>query len=95
MFVFKLSLTRYLILIILSRIKLRTANACANKLTGNMELVLLRDECISFFSRGTFQRYVFMLSTRFVQSSENVLSHKTWSHFVFPQYLEAYLLLGL
>ena len=67
----------------------------ANKLTGKMELVLVRNEWISLFSHGTFQRYVFMLSTRFVRTSENGLSHKTWSDFLFAQYVEAYLLLGL
>ena len=30
-----------------------------NKLMGKMELVLLRDEWISLFSHGTFQRYSF------------------------------------
>ena len=67
----------------------------ANKLTGKMELVLVRNEWISLFSHGTFQRYVFMLSTRFVRTSGNGLSHKTWSDFLFAQYVEAYLLLGL
>ena len=66
-----------------------------NKLTGKMEVVLLRKEWISLFSHGTFQHYVFMLSTRFVRTSGNGLSHKTWSHFLFAQHLEAHLLLGL
>ena len=35
------------------------------------------------------------LSTRFVRTSGNGLSHKTWSHFLFAQHLEAYLMLGL
>ena len=35
-----------------------------------------------------------MLFTRFVPTSGNGLSHKTWSHFLFAQYFEAYLLLG-
>ena len=47
-----------------------------NKLMGKMELVLLRDEWISLFSHGTFQRYVFVLSTRFVRTSGNSLSQK-------------------
>ena len=34
----------------------------ANKLTGKMDLVLLRDKWISLFGHSTFQRYVFMLS---------------------------------
>ena len=33
--------------------------------------------------------YVFMLSTRFVRTSGNGLCHKTWSHFLFAQHLEA------
>ena len=61
----------------------------ANKLTGEMESVLLRNEWISLFSHDTFQRYVFMLSTRFVRTSGNGLCHKTWSHFLFAQHLEA------
>ena len=36
-----------------------------------MELALLRDKRISLFGHGTFQRYVFMLSTRFVRISGN------------------------
>ena len=43
----------------------------ANKLTGKMELVLVRNEWISLFSHGTFQRYVFMLSTWFFRTSGN------------------------
>ena len=44
----------------------------ANKLTGKLEVVLKRDEWISLFGRRTFkQRYVFMLSTRFVRASGN------------------------
>ena len=66
-----------------------------NKLTGKMELVLLWGEWISVFGHGTSRHYVFMLSTRFVWTSGNGLSHKTWSHFLFAQYLEAYLLLWL
>ena len=45
-----------------------------NKLTGKMELVLLRDKWIPLFGYGTFQRYVFMLSTRFVWTSGNSLN---------------------
>ena len=41
---------------------------------------------------STFQRYVFMLYTRFVRTSGNGLSHKTWSHFLFAQHLKAYLM---
>ena len=55
----------------------------ANKLTGKMELAQLRDEWISLFSHGTFQRYVFMLSTRFIRTSGNGFSCKTWGHFLF------------
>ena len=51
-----------------------------------MELVLLRNEWISLFGDGTFQRYVFMLSKRFIRISENGLSHKTWSDFLFAQH---------
>ena len=47
-----------------------------NKLMGKMELVLLRDEWISLFSHGTFQRYVFVLSTRFVRTSGKFVSKK-------------------
>ena len=43
----------------------------ANKLAGKMELVLLLNEWTSLFIRGTFQRYVFMLSTRLVRPSGN------------------------
>ena len=43
----------------------------ANKLTGKMELVLQLNEWTSLLSHGTFQRYVFMLSTRFVRTSGN------------------------
>ena len=66
-----------------------------NKLMGKMELVLLRDEWISLFSHGTFQRYVFVLSTRFVRTSGNSLSQKKLSCFLFAQHLEANLLLWL
>ena len=65
------------------------------RLTGKIELVLLQNEWISLFSHGTFQRYVFMLFTRFVWTSGNGLSHKTWSHLLFAQHLEAYVLIGL
>ena len=41
----------------------------ANKLTGKMALVLRLHEWTSLFSHGTFQHYVFMLSTRFVRTS--------------------------
>ena len=43
----------------------------ANKLAGKMELVLLLNEWTSLFRHGTFQRYIFMLSTRFVRTSGN------------------------
>ena len=43
----------------------------ANKLAIKMELVLLPNEWTSLFSHGNFQRYVFMLSARFVQTSGN------------------------
>ena len=43
----------------------------ANKLAGKLELVLLLNEWTSLFSHGTFQRYVFMLSTRFLRTSGN------------------------
>ena len=66
-----------------------------NKLMGKMELVLLRDEWISLFSHGTFQRHVFVLSTRFVRTSGNSLSQKKLSRFLFAQHLEANLLLWL
>ena len=56
-----------------------------------MRLVLLREEWISLFGHGP----VFMLSTRFVRTSGNSLSHKTWIHFLFAQHLKAYLMLGL
>ena len=67
----------------------------ANRLTGKMVLILPREEWISLFGHGTFQRYVIMLSTRFVRTSRNGLSHRTWSHFLFAWHLEAYLMLGL
>ena len=73
----------------------RTAKYGANKLTVKVELVLLREKWILFFDQGTFWRHVFMLSTRFVRTSENGLSHKTWSYFLFAQHIEAYLMLGL
>ena len=68
-----------------------------NKLAGKMELVLLLNEWTSLFSHGTFQRYVYMLSTRFVRTSGNNFNclTKTWSHSLLSQHLEAYLLLGL
>ena len=56
----------------------------SNKLTGKMVLVLLREEWISLFGRGTIQRYVFMLSTRLVRTSRNGLYRKMWSHFFLP-----------
>ena len=43
----------------------------ANKLTGKKELVLMQNEWILLFNHGTFQYYVFMLSTRFVRTSGN------------------------
>ena len=64
----------------------------ANKHKGKMVLVLLREERISLLGHGTFHRYVFMLSTRVVRTSGNGLSRKTWSHFIFAQHLEAYLI---
>ena len=45
-----------------------------NKPTGEMELVLLPNEWTLLFSHGTFQRYVFMLSNRFVRTSGNNLN---------------------
>ena len=59
----------------------------ANQLTGKMVVILLRKEWISLFGRGSFQRYVVMLFTRFVRTSRNSLSHKTWSHSFFAQHL--------
>ena len=56
---------------------------------GKMELVLQRNEWVKLFGCRTLQCYVFMLSTRFVRTSGNGLSHKTWSHFLFAQHLEA------
>ena len=67
----------------------------ANKFTGKMVLILQREEWISLFGHGTFQCYVFMLSTRFVRTWRNGLFHKTWRHLLFDQQLEAYLMLGL
>ena len=64
----------------------------ANKHKGKMVLVLLREEWISLLGHGTFHRYVFMLSNRVVRTSGNGLSRKTWSHFIFAQHLEAYLI---
>ena len=46
----------------------------ANKLTGKIEVALLRNELVSLFSHGTFQRYVFMLSILFVRTSGNDLN---------------------
>ena len=63
-----------------------------HKLTGKIVLVLQREVGVSLFGHDTFQRYVFMLSTRFVRISGNGLSHKTRSHFLFAQHLEAYLM---
>ena len=48
----------------------KVAQICsANKSTGKTEIVLQRDEWISLFGCLNFQRYVFMLSTRFVRTS--------------------------
>ena len=98
MFMFTLSMRGNLILTILScenpsniwQLNYREQMCGANKLTGLLELVLLRYDWISLFGHGTFQRYVFMLSIRFVRTSENGLSHKTWSHFPFAHHLDAY-----
>ena len=49
----------------------------ANKLAGEVELVLLRNEGISLLSHGTFQRYVFMFSTRLVRTSGNGFNYLT------------------
>ena len=46
---------------------------------------------MALFGYGTFQHNVIMLSTRFVRTSRNGLSHKKWSHFLFARHLEAYL----
>ena len=67
----------------------------ANKFTGKMVLILQREEWISLFGHGTFQCYVFMLSTWFVRTWRNGLFHKTWRHLLFAQQLEANLMLGL
>ena len=48
-----------------------TRRCGANKLATKVELVLLLNEWTTLFSHGTFQRYVFMLSTRFVRTSGN------------------------
>ena len=48
-----------------------------NKLTGKMELVLLLNELTSLLSHSTFQRYVFMLSARFVRTSGNNFNYLT------------------
>ena len=72
-----------------------TRQTCGlKKLTGKMEMMLQRNEWISLIGCRTFQRYVFMLSTRFVRTS-GIVCHKIWSHFLFAQHLEAYLPLGL
>ena len=63
-----------------------------NKLTGEMVVILLREEWISLFGHGTFQRHVLMFSTWFVRTLRNGLSQKTWSLFLFAQHLEAYLI---
>ena len=72
-----------------------TRQTCGlKKLTGKMEMMLQRNEWISLIGCRTFQRYVFMLSTRFVRTS-GIVCHKIWSHFLFALHLEAYLALGL
>ena len=54
------------------RTRQTSAQRCgANKLATKMELVLLLNEWTTLFSHGTFQRYVFMLSTRFVRTTRN------------------------
>ena len=64
----------------------------ANKLTAKMEISSTA-EC---FSHGTFERYVFMLSTRFVRTSGNNFNCLTkHGATLFSQHLEAYLLLGV
>ena len=45
--------------------------SCANKLKGKMESVLPLNEWTSLFTYGTFQRYVFVLSTWFLRTSGN------------------------
>ena len=99
---FTLSLRGNLILKILScenpsniwELKYRAQMWGANKPTGKMVLIL-QWERISSFDHGTFQRCVFIFYTRYVWTWRNCLSHKTWSHFLFAQHLEAYLMLGL
>ena len=49
----------------------------ANKLTCEVELVVLQNEGISLLSHGTFQRYVVMFSTRLVRTSGNGLNYLT------------------
>ena len=101
-FMFTLSLRGNLILKILScenpsniwELKYRAQMWGANKPTGKMVLIL-QWERISSFDHGTFQRCVFIFYTRYVWTWRNCLSHKTWSHFLFAQHLEAYLMLGL
>ena len=51
----------------------------ANKLTGKVVLILQWEEWISLFGRGTFQRYIFMFSTRFVRTWRTIRSNlKKW-----------------
>ena len=79
------------------RTRQTSAQRCgANKLATKMELVLLLNEWTTLFSHGTFQCYVFMLSTRFVRTSGNNFNCLT-KHLaaLFFQHLEAYLLHGL
>ena len=77
------------------RIKLPTANVWWRLTYGKMESVLLWEVWIWLFGHGTVQRYVFMLYTRFVQTFGNGLSHRTWSHVLVAQHLEAHFVPGL
>ena len=67
----------------------------ANKLTGEVELVLLRNEWISLFSYGTFQRYVFMFSTRTSGNGFNCLTKHGATFSLLNISVEAYVMLGL
>ena len=75
------------------RTRQTSAQRCgANKLATKLELVLLLNE----FSHGIFQRFVFMLSTRFVRTSGNNFNCLTkHGATLFSLHLETFLLLGL
>ena len=53
------------------KIKEWTANMWCEQTNEQDGLDLLRNEWISLFTHGTFQRYVFMLSARFFRTSGN------------------------